>query len=323
MTNFPEKLSGFLDLGNAEQMKAFDDFASASTDSQKLSSLESLLLLLLARQSPSPRASASDDVVGHLLLRLQQCVTTFQAFAAGADPFNFDSSDPVRQQFLRAEAKAVRLFISRHDLKVPSTDSLRAYAAVRREMEETQDIESLRQNFFAICAMWELQLTVNSQLVKFASKADGAGEWQERAGVIETQFNDLKQKVVEMKGATQKLEKARITETSQLRAELAKKEKELEELQTLRSSHIRQEQQNEIDAARVRELLKRITGLESEVNEVARLRTENARLRTRIRELAKRGPRPPQPAGGDPMLARFAELESEIDSLYDAVRSAS
>jgi hypothetical protein len=317
MTDFPEKLSAFLDLGNADQMKAFDDFASASTDAQKLASLESLVLLLLGDRPASRPAPASDDVVGHLLLRLQQCVTTFQAFAAGAEPFHFDSSDPVRQQFLRTEAKAVRSFIARHRLKVPPTDALRAYAAVRREMEETRDIESLRRNFLAVCAMWELQLTVNGQLVKLAGQAAGSEDWQERAAVIEAQFNDLKQKVVEMKAATQKLEKVRVVETSQLRAELAAKEKELAELRDAQASR----EQNEIDTARVLELSKRIAGLESEVSEAARLRAENARLRARIRELTKSAPRSAH-VSDDPMLARFAELESEIDALYDAVRSA-
>jgi DNA repair exonuclease SbcCD ATPase subunit len=184
-------------------------------------------------------------------------------------------------------------------------------------MEQTQDIEALRGNFLAVCAMWELQITVNNQLVAFVSKSEEIGGWQEKSEVIESQFSELKEKVEQMKGATQKVE-------ARLRSQLKQKENELEAVRSAHSSEIQNIAQREIDTARVLELSKRVANLQQEVAETARLRTENASLKARVRELSARRRTHTRPPTGneDPMLTRFSELESEIDALYDAVCSS-
>jgi hypothetical protein len=315
MADFAQKLGEYLDLGNAEQLKAFDDFVSASSDSQRLSKLMPLVIHLLDDRSGT---RPSDDIA---LTMLQKCVTTFTAFAAGADPFHFDSEDPARQQFLRDEVKRIRSFVRKHQLEVPLKEPLQACQTVRSEMEQTRDIEVLRRNFLAIYGMWELQVTVNNQLVMFATKAE---QKRDQGEVIESQFNDLKEKVVQMKIAAQRVEERRVSETGQLRAQLQQKENELEELRRATSSGRQGLQQREIDDARVEELSQRVSNLQKEVSEAAKLWKENGQLRAKLHQLNrhKPGARSSRPAViDDPMLARFSDLEAEIDALCEAIRA--
>jgi hypothetical protein len=59
MQAFVDRVTDFVDLGDAEQVKALDDFLCASTDSQKLAKLMQLSLVLLSNRRPATPSDAS------------------------------------------------------------------------------------------------------------------------------------------------------------------------------------------------------------------------------------------------------------------------
>ena len=341
-------LAEIVDVGNADEIKIYDEFLTAKSSETKLQALLALTVRY-GKLRKAEKHSPADETIARFLNRLEHCASVLESVL---NETNAPSKSIIESELLR-----VNSFVSRFSLNFETRIPSNSFPEWEARMKSSSNVTELRNAFSEILSLWRIQLSLNASAIGNVARLE---DMEDSLSTLKQQLMQAKTELSQLKAdrsATESSLSARCRaiesdkqeakeEVAVLKEKIADMQIELDaahlEAQTLKTelkncrmemhesaldhsselSRLRQElDDRDTDSQRVIELTERLHHIQRAVSsDFHTLQLENVRLQEQLdkrREqvaLLRANPTPPRHAGS--LYDKLDELDHEIDSLY-------